>query len=261
MLTMGGNQVKVFQSLIRTNTNSFVVRSHWRLCWSTEASYSCELTSWHRKMNWKYSFLWMDRAALQQWSSTVPRTALSISWCSVAHFTQGPVNPRLQKKTGQWNLANVVWNWWTIYLFPQIKFFVPRDLLANPIFDVCVTEKCLSNLPSPELIKHQNVNDTWSSMILVHDTVSYTSIIHLPFHNSTPMSSLNPQPSPILLMINSISLKNFFSRRMILSVWNHVDLMVSLLSSATFLITFFLLFIRTTSECSSTQLITRHRLL
>lgn len=47
MLTMGGNQVKVFQSLIRTNTNWFVVRSHWRLCSNTEASYSCELTSWH----------------------------------------------------------------------------------------------------------------------------------------------------------------------------------------------------------------------
>lgn len=133
-----------------------------------------------RKMNWKYSFLWMDRAALQQWSSTVPRTALLISRCSVAHFTQGPVNPQLQKKTGQWNLANVVWNWWTIYLFPQIKFFVPRDLLANPIFDVCVTEKCLSNLPSPELNKHQYhrismiLDLLWYwCMILYHTPVSF----------------------------------------------------------------------------------------
>lgn len=31
------------------------------------------------KMNWKYYFLWMDRAALQQWSSTVPRT-VSVQW-------------------------------------------------------------------------------------------------------------------------------------------------------------------------------------
>lgn len=135
-----------------------------------------------RKMNWKYYFLWMDSAA-------VPRTAFLISRCSVAHFIQGLVNPKLQKKRAQWNLANVVWNWWILFLIPQIKFFVPRDLLTNPIFDVCVTEKCLSNLPSPELIKHQHhrismiLDIVWYWCVILYRTpVSFISlfiILHL----------------------------------------------------------------------------------
>lgn len=188
MLTMGGNQVKVFQSLIRTNTNWFVVRSHWRLCSNTEASYSCELTSWHLP---RLVERWTGNIPFYGWtellfSSEAALYHKHVQWLILLKVRL--IHSCRKKQDNEILLMLCEIDEPFIY-FPKLNFFVPRDLLANPIFDVCVTEKCLSNLPSPELIKHQYhrismiLDLLWYwCMILYHTPVSFIClfiILHL----------------------------------------------------------------------------------
>lgn len=171
MLTMGGNQVKVFQSLIRTNTNWFVVRSHWRLCSNTEASYSCELTSWH-----------LPRL-VERWTGNIP----FYGWTELLFSSEAA----LYHKHVQWLILLKVRLIHSCRKKQDNEILLMLCEIDEPfIYFPKLNFLCLEiSWPIPFLMFVLLRNALVTCQV---QNSSNTSIIHLPFHNSTPMSSLNP---------------------------------------------------------------------